>query len=428
MKTKRLPLSVLFFSLLTMGLGLSPVAIASAETTVTSSTSPASNVSVEVNSSSSSTVGFSAKPLHDQTRRVCSVAKSPTDVVCASHVETDKVGKPDITPLPAGLGPAQFHGAYAVLATSANPGTIAIVVAYDAPNIKADLDVYNKTFGLPVFPSCTTRIKSACFTKMSQNGTSAYPAPNPGWALEASMDVEIAHQMCQNCKLILVEARSASYNDLMLAVDRARLSGATVISNSWGSGEFSGQTAYDSHFNYSGLTYLFASGDSGYGTSYPAASRYAVAIGGTTLTVTPSNAWLNETVWSGAGSGCSAFELKPAQQHDALCAKRTIADIAADADPASGAAVYDSYRYNGQRGWFQVGGTSLATPLVAGVYGLANDLGSGSALTKAYAASPATFHDITVGTNGTCGSYLCQGGAGYDGPTGLGSPLGLAAF
>ena len=237
--------------------------------------------------------------------------------------------------------------------------------------------------------------------------------------------------MCQNCNILLVEARSANYSDLMTAVDRARIMGAKIISNSYGSSEFSSETSFDSHFNYPGVMFLFSSGDSGYGTSYPAASRYVTAVGGTSLFLNPDNSYQSEVAWDGAGSGCSLYELKPVWQKDTLCAKRTIADVSADADPNTGAAVYDSFGYAGINGWLQVGGTSLASPLVAGIYALAGGVPNttvGASLLYNRVNYSSNFNDIISGSNGSCGTYLCTSLLGYDGPTGLGTPKGTSAF
>ncbi len=146
----------------------------------------------------------------------------------------------------------------------------------------------------------------------------------------------------------------------MAAVDRAVAMGATVISDSWGSGEFSGESGYDSHFSYTGIAITFSSGDNGYGTSFPAASHYVTAVGGTTLTFIGKS--VTESAWNKAGSGCSIFEPKPSWQKDNKCSRRTIVDVSADANPATGAAIYDGVPYGGISGWFKVGGTSLASP------------------------------------------------------------------
>lgn len=363
--------------------------------------------------------------------RVCSVVNAG-DIGCHARVATDQKGNPQAGALPAGLGPKDFHSAYTSQTTVSGKQIIAIVDAYDDPNIYNDLKTYSTTFGIPVLPQCSGSVASSpvpCFQKINQQGGTKYPAVNSGWALEIALDVEAAHAMCQNCRILLVEASSNSYADLMTAVDRAISSGATVVSNSYGSGEFSGETVYDSHFNKTGIAITFSSGDNGYGVGYPASSQYVTAVGGTTLTFNTDKTYKNETAWNGSGSGCSTIEAKPSWQHDTGCAKRTVADVSAVADPYTGAAVYDSVRYSGKSGWFQVGGTSLSSPLVAGVYALAGGVGSGiSGNSLPYASATTNLHDVTVGSNGSCGNYLCTAVAGYDGPTGLGTPNGAGAL
>jgi subtilase family serine protease len=363
---------------------------------------------------------------------VCPGPSGKGDARCHAHVATDKGGTPSITTLPAGLSPAQIHAAYATQTTSASPKVIAIVDAYNDPNIYNDLTVYSQTFGIPVLPQCNAPVATAtnkpCFQKSNQRGsTTSFPQTNAGWALEIALDVEVAHATCQNCSILLVEADSNSYANLMTAVDRAYTSGANVISNSYGSNEFSGETTFDSHFNHPGVAITVSSGDNGYGAEYPAASPYVTAVGGTSLYLNSDGSYNHETVWSGAGSGCSAFESKPAFQTDSGCSRRTVADVSAVADPNTGAAVYDTVRYSGRSGWFKVGGTSLAAPLIAGIYALSGNT-SGAANTLPYANTSA-LHDVLNGNNGSCGgSYLCTAMSGFDGPTGLGTPNGLAAF
>ncbi|MBI3341891.1 S53 family peptidase [Candidatus Curtissbacteria bacterium] len=349
---------------------------------------------------------------------------------CHARVVTDGHGQPQISSLPAGYGPAQFHGAYNLPQSASTNQTIAIVDAYDHPNIKSDLDKYDSTFGLPLFPNCSSTVTTNCFKKVDQRGGTSYPQVNSGWALEIALDVEIAHGICPNCKLLLVEADSSSYSNLMTAIDRAVALGANVVSNSYGSSEFPDETSLDNHFNVAGVAFTFSSGDNGYGPEYPAASKYVTAVGGTTLKINSNNTYNNESVWSGTGSGCSSFESKPAWQTDPNCANRTIADVSADANPNTGAAVYDSVRNQGRSGWFQVGGTSLASPIVAGVYALSGNT-SGSANRSPYSSlgNSSNLHDVTSGSNGSCsGSYLCTAYPGYDGPTGLGTPNGTGAF
>ncbi|MCL4384219.1 S53 family peptidase [Patescibacteria group bacterium] len=351
---------------------------------------------------------------------------------CHARVIVDDKGNPQTSRSPSGYGPTQFTKAYNLSGTVSAAQTIAIVDAYDHPNILSDLNTYSRQYGLPPMASCPVSGGTAanpCFQKVNQNGGTNYPSANSSWALEISLDVEAAHAVCHNCNLLLVEANSASYTDLMTAVDRARLMGATVISNSYGSSEFSGETTFDTHFNHPGIAFIFSSGDNGYGPQYPAASPYVTATGGTTLLVNSDNTYNSETAWSGAGSGCSVYEPKPSWQKDTQCSLRTIADVSADADPGTGAAVYDSIRYQGRKGWFQVGGTSLSAPLIAATYALAGNAASATNANALPYQNPSALHDVVSGSNGTCnGSYLCTATTGYDGPTGLGSPNGTPAF
>jgi subtilase family serine protease len=338
-------------------------------------------------------------------------------------VQTDEKGNPHASSGPTGYGPVQFRTAYSLPTITSTP-IVAIVDAYNDPNIESDLGVYSTQYGLP---SCTTA--NGCFKKVNQTGGTTYPTSNAGWSLEIALDVETVHGICPTCKILLVEANSPSYADLLAAEDyAASYPGVVVISNSWGGSESSGETSYDSHFNHVGIPITVSSGDAGYGVEYPASSQYVTAVGGTTLKLTGSNARSSETAWSGAGSGCSAYEPKPSWQKDTGCSRRTVADVSADADPNTGAAVYDSVRYQGRAGWFTVGGTSLASPLIAATYALA-----GNTTNTIYGSFPyshtGNLYDVTSGSNGSCGSsYLCTGKTGYDGPTGNGTPVGTNAF
>lgn len=378
--------------------------------------------------------GNNQSSVAEQHKPVCAPG-AKGEVHCHSRVIVDGQGSPKVTPLPAGFGPSAFHSAYTTQTTTTSKQIIAIVDAYDHPNILSDLNTYSAKFVIPTMSACVGPVASAqspCFQKVNQlGGTNKYPSTNAGWALEIAMDVEVAHAMCQNCSILLVEASSASYADLMTAVDKAILLGATVVSNSYGSSEFSGETAYDSHFKIPGVAITVSSGDAGYGTEYPAASQYVTAVGGTSLKFNADNTYQGETAWSGAGSGCSAYETKPTWQKDLACTNRTVADVSAVADPNTGAAVYDSVRYQGKNGWFKVGGTSLSAPLVAGVYALAGGVPTGIyGNSLPYINTPTlSLHDVISGNNGSCGvSYLCTSVSGYDGPTGLGTPNGTSAF
>jgi subtilase family serine protease len=269
---------------------------------------------------------------------------------------------------------------------------------------------------LPILPACTSAAQLSCFEKLNEHGGSALPSANSGWAVEASLDVESLHGMCPHCRISLIEASSTSINNLSSAAQQAALLGAKVISNSYGGSEIGTETNYDSRYRQVGTTMVVSSGDSGYGSNYPAASPYVVAVGGTSLHMSTGRV-VSEQAWAGSGSGCSYYEAKPSWQHDSHCGSRAIADVAADADPATGAAIYDSYPHNGQNGWFTVGGTSLAAPLVAGIIASSGQITNQPASLYSNSSS---VRDITSGINGRCGNYLCSAVTGYDGPTGLG--------
>ena len=278
--------------------------------------------------------------------------------------------------------------------------------------------MYRSNYGLP---PCTTA--NGCFHKLNQNGaTSPLPTVDTTWESEISLDLDAVSAICPNCKITLVEAFTNANSDLKTAIDAAAASGANQISNSWGGGEYSGQTSDDAHFNHPGVAITASSGDSGYGVSYPAASRYLTAVGGTSLTRNSSSRGWTESAWSGAGSGCSAYDAKPSWQTDTGCSRRTVADVSAVADPNTGVAVM----YSGL--WFTVGGTSASSPIIASVYALAGNASTVNAGSYPYSHTAGLF-DVTSGSNGSCNpSYLCHGQAGYDGPTGLGTPNGDSGF
>jgi subtilase family serine protease len=339
---------------------------------------------------------------------------------CHSWVRVDGAGKPIANVTPSGYGPADLRSAYALTSSGSSAQTIAIVDAYDDPNAEADLGVYRAQFGLP---ACTTA--NGCFRKVNQSGGAKAPRANGGWAQEISLDLDMASAICPNCHILLVEASSASFTNLSAAVNTAASLGATVISNSYGGSEYSGEVSAQSAYNHPGIAITVSSGDGGYGVEFPAASQYVIAVGGTSLKRASNTRGWTETVWNGAGSGCSAYIAKPSWQKDAGCARRTVADVSAIADPNTGVAVYDSYSYRGASGWMVFGGTSVAAPIIASVYAL----GGGGPGTAQALYSSTSFFDVTSGSNGSCGgTYLCTGTAGYDGPTGLGTPNGIAAF
>lgn len=365
-------------------------------------------------------------------RPVCPGPSAAGNALCDAHVVTNGKGTPEVTATPKGYGPLQFRTAYGLPAAATAPQTIAIVDAYDHPNIAADLNTYSSQFGLPLCNSA-----NPCFQKVNQSGAAGpLPRGEAGWDLEISLDVEVAHAICPNCKILLVEASSSSLADLSAAVKTAAKLGATEISNSYGGSEFSSELSetYAAPYNQPGIAVTVSSGDSGYGSfGFPAALSSVITVGGTTLNLGAANAYGSETVWSGGGSGCSRYVTAPSWQSflSACAGKRGTADVAADANPTTGAAVYDSIKYQGRSGWMQVGGTSLSSPLIAGVYALAGGLPSGSTGGSAlygHLGDANVLHDVTSGSNGSCSTIMCKGGVGYDGPTGVGTPHGIGAF
>ena len=234
----------------------------------------------------------------------------------------------------------------------------------------------------------------------------------------------MAAASCPNYTIILVEASSNSNKNLGLAEDEAARLGAEVISNSYGGPEYPGEAAESGHYDLPGIVITAASGDTGFGVQVPAAYPTVIAAGGTSLYRSATARGWSESAWAGASSGCSAYLSKPSWQQDRQCGKRTLADAAAVADPNTPVAVYDTYRYPG---WVAVGGTSVAAPLIAGVYALAGNTAAISSGSYLYARRH--LFDVTTGSNGWCGgSYLCTARPGYDGPTGWGTPDGIGGF
>ncbi|BCJ34120.1 peptidase S8 [Actinocatenispora thailandica] len=325
---------------------------------------------------------------------------------------------------PSGYGPADLQSAYNLPSASAGSGqTVAIVDAYDAPTAEQDLAVYRSQYGLP---ACTTA--NGCFRKVDQNGGTRYPHKNGGWAQEISLDLDMVSAVCPNCNILLVEAKTASFANLGAAVDRAATMGADVISNSYGGSDAS-DANYGQYYNHPGVAITVSSGDAGYGVEYPASSHYVTAVGGTSLRQDSSSRGWSESVWSGAGSGCSSYNAALSGQSGVGtgCGNRAVADVSAVADPNTGVAVYDSTAYQGYSGWMVFGGTSVAAPVIGAVYGLAGNAGS---IDNNYPyAHASSLFDVTSGSNGSCStSQWCTARSGWDGPTGLGTPNGTGAF
>jgi subtilase family serine protease len=357
--------------------------------------------------------------------RVC--ALPPAGLAgCHALVRTDAAGKPQATAAPSGYGPADLQSAYKLAGTSSGGRTVAIVDAYNDPTAEADLGVYRSQYGLP---ACTTA--NGCFHKVSQTGSATLPRTNSGWAQEISLDLDMVSATCPDCHILLVEANSASFADLGTAVNQAaRTPGVVAISNSYG-GSDAADTTYGAYYNHPGIAVTASTGDNGYqGGSYPASSSYVTAVGGTSLTraAGTTRGW-SESTWSGAGAGCSSYNtaLAAAAAFDTGCAKRAMADVSAVADPNTGVAVYDSTANQGVSGWLVFGGTSASAPIIGSVYALSGNT-SGYANALPYQHSSALF-DVTSGSDGVCPTtQWCTARAGWDGPTGLGSPNGVSGF
>ncbi|MFF1969802.1 carboxypeptidase regulatory-like domain-containing protein [Streptomyces sp. NPDC058232] len=362
---------------------------------------------------------------------VCSTPK-PGEFGCFALRRTAAPGKraqsaPSFTP--SGYGPADLQGAYNLSASGGSGRTVAIVDAFDDPNAEADLAAYRAQYGLA---PCTAA--NGCFTKVSQRGGTDYPEPDKGWASEISLDLDMVSAAAPDAKILLIEADDPSYANLGAAVDQAVAMGAKFVSNSYGSDYTEGDgedpsetTALDAYYNHPGVAMVASSGDSSFGVSYPAASQYVTAAGGTSLSKDSTNprGW-SESAWSGAGSGCSLYEPKPAFQQDSGCANRSVADVSAVADPETGVAVYQTF---GGDGWAVYGGTSASAPIIASVYAVAGEPTAGTYPNSYPYEHPSALNDVTAGDNGVCSPvYLCSGKTGYDGPTGLGTPKGADAF
>jgi subtilase family serine protease len=376
------------------------------------------------------TVGYSAKAAPASPgaapaiSRVCAAAK-PGTASCLSYVRSGAQPGSDVRPnaaAPSGLNPADLRSAYKITSAGSAGQTIAIVDAFNDPTAEADLGVYRSQFGLP---ACTTA--NGCFKKVNQTGGSSLPSTDAGWALEISLDLDMASAICSNCHILLVEASSASFANLGAAENYAAAH-ANVVSNSYG-GSDSSDANFGSFYNHPGVAITVSSGDSGFGVEYPASSHFVTAVGGTTLTRSSAARGWTESAWNGSGSGCSRFNtaLTGAAGAGTGCSRRAVADVSAVADPNTGVSVFDSTPLQGSSGWFVVGGTSASAPIIAGVYGLA---GNAASIDNNFPYSHKSgLFDVTTGSNGSCSpSQLCRARAGWDGPTGLGTPNGTSAF
>ena len=359
--------------------------------------------------------------LHAQ--RVCAAATAGHATCFSKVLVNGKGAVPDASaPLSTALSPAQLRSAYNLNGSSGGGRTVAIVDAYGYPNLQRDLTVYRNQYALP---SCTTA--NGCLRIMDQNGGSNLPRVDVGWSQEQALDVDAVSAACPDCKILVVQASSASFADLGAAVNTAaRQAGVVAISNSYGGGD-APDTTYGSYYHHPGIAVTASTGDNGYqGGSYPASSSYVTAVGGTTLKMSGTRR-VSETVWSGAGSGCSTYNtaLAAASTSNTGCGKRAMADVSAAADPNTGGLSVYAPTSRTSSTWSQYGGTSESSPIIAAVYALA---GGGYSNATPY-AHPGSLFDVTSGSNGTCPTtQWCNARTGWDGPTGLGTPNGTGAF
>jgi hypothetical protein len=371
--------------------------------------------------------------------RVCPVPARAGQMECLSLARTDTGHRLGVARAQAvsGYGPADLRSAYNLAGPSSGRGageTVAVVDAFNDSKAASDLATYRAHYGLP---ACKPSTGAGCVTQVNQQGKpSPLPPGNVQWAAQESVDLDMVSAICPNCHILLVEANTNGLGDLGAADNTAVGAGAKFVSNSWDGSEFPSESFYDNvYFNHPGVAIAVASGGTGYGTGWPSSSQYVTSVGGTSLTRDSgvSRGW-TETAWSGSGSGCSSADPKPAWQttDDSApggCLNRTENDVAAVANPKPGVAFYDT---DHKPGWSVMGGTSVATPIIAAVYALA---GTPAARTYPasypYRAGRTALNDVTSGSNGTCESsrkYLCHARSGYDGPTGNGTPHGTGAF
>jgi uncharacterized protein (TIGR03382 family) len=353
-----------------------------------------------------------------QTGSVCSGAGKR----CFAHVHATAEGfvQPAVTP--QGFGPADLQAAYKIPTTITGTPTVAIVDAYGYAALESDLAAYRTQYGLP---ACS--VANGCLKIVNQTGGATLPAAPPAnddWTIETALDVDMASAACPSCKILVVQADDDQGDGLDIAQNAAASLGAAVISNSWGGPEQAGQslTAQEVYFNHPNIAVFVSAGDNGYndagqGPDYPATSAFTIAVGGTHLVKDASARGWTETAWTSGGSACSLSITKPAYQTNSGCTFKATTDIAAVGDPQTGVAVYNSP--NG--GWTVVGGTSASSPLVAAIFAAT---GNGKQTSGSFVKdNAAKLYDVTSGTNGTCtNAILCHAGAGWDGPTGYGTP------
>ena len=351
---------------------------------------------------------------------VCTTHPKPGHVTCLAMALADSNGKiltsTKAHPL-VGFNAVDIQKAYGLKGLKSKGATVAIVDAFGYPSLESDLKIFRKKNNLP---PCTT--KNGCLTIMNEHGGTKPPPSNDGWDLEQALDVDMVSAACPDCKILMVQGRSNTFKALKIAENTAaEQKGVLAISNSYGGGQGKNDPAY----NHPGIAITASTGDSGYAPTnlYPASDTHVIAVGGTSVFKDNSARGFNEKVWAGSGSGCSTKNKAPSYQKGVKtsCKKDATADVSGPADPGNGGLLIV---FHGAT--TQVGGTSESSPMIAAVYAL-------SGKTKGYPgsypyANPNKLYDITSGSNGSCGSPLCNAGKGWDGPTGLGTPNGVSGF
>jgi len=395
-----------------MGVGLAAVAVISS----VAAASPRARVTMDARA-----------PGAPATAAVCSSGGGGANH-CHAHVRVTPAGEiqADAAPpgAPDGFGPDELQSAYQIDPTKARPATVAIVDAYGYANLESDLATYRAQYGLP---PCTRA--NGCLKIVNQNGATSplpgEPPPDDDWTVETALDVDMASAACPSCKILVVQASDTGAG-MYTAQNAAAALHPTVISDSWGLATQPDDdlAPLEPFFDHAGIAQFVSAGDSGYdeggrGPAYPSISAHVIAVGGTALTRSANQRGWSETAWTKGGSSCAYSIPKPAYQTASPCGFRAASDIAAVGDPATGVAVYNAA--NG--GWLVIGGTSAAAPLVAALFAAS---GLGDITGAQLAQKTSALFDVTSGSNGTCGNLLCNAAAGWDGPTGFGTPSAAA--
>ena len=364
--------------------------------------------------------------------------------------------------------------------------TIAVIDAYDDPNISSNLKKFDTEFGLPAPPT---------FSQVSQTGGSVSGVTTDAkagtdWSGEESLDVEWANSIAPKANIIVVECNSASSSDLFAGETWAASSTggkASVVSMSFGYSGYDCSSSvenYDADFSsatYPGVTFLASADDHGSSgpaakstlqAAYPSDSPNVISVGGTSINInTNTGAYNSEGVWNdengsstvsndwATGGGISNFEAAPIYQQNLTISNgsgtisagrfmRAAPDVSFLASDETGVDVYDSY--NGNGGWGVYGGTSLSSPCWAGLVAIADEArvndgeptlsGSTQALPILYniynsssysqdfndinsTASPENNNDITPNADNVNSAGGYTAGTGYDLVSGIGTPI-----